>query len=97
MITPISVPYTFMTVNISYKFKNTAMLASIILPNSILKYASYRKTSKSDFDMQWNKASRKFKTNQFKLCQNLPPDSFAKWIPSLDYITTYTEFSREGS
>jgi hypothetical protein len=46
MITPLNVPYNLMTMHVSYKFKDTGFMTSIVLPNSILKFASYMKISK---------------------------------------------------
>lgn len=82
MITPLHVPYNLMTMHIRYRFKETGYMTSIILPNSVLKFASYMKISKSDFDSQW-RTSTKLKTNSFSLCRQLAPDSFNKWIPVL--------------
>lgn len=47
MIAPINVPYCLMTMNISYKFKNTGYMTSIVLPNSVLKFASYMKINRT--------------------------------------------------
>lgn len=82
MITPVSVPYSLMTMHISYKFKNTGYMTSIVLPNSVLKFASYMKINRSDFENNWRN-SKKLRSNPFKLSKNLPPDSFTKWIPVL--------------
>lgn len=49
LITPLTVPYTLMNMHISYRFKDTGYMTSIILPNSVLKFASYMKISQSDF------------------------------------------------
>lgn len=89
MITPLAVPYNLMTMHIRYKFRDTGYMTSIVLPNSVLKFASYMKISRSDFDSNWRSA-KKYKTNPFKLCKQLPPDSFNKWIPVLDNITRYS-------
>jgi len=45
MIAPVSVPYNLMTMHISYRFKDTGYMTSVILPNSVLKLASYMKIS----------------------------------------------------
>ena len=78
-----------MTMNISYKFKGVSIFASIVLPNSVLKFASYMKITSYDFDNNWRN-SRKFRTNPFRLCKYLSPDSFNKWIPTLDFKTQYS-------
>lgn len=89
MITPLSVPYNFMTMHLSYKFNNSQVYTSIVLPNSVLKFVSYMKIGRSDFNNNWKNA-RKFKTNAFRLCKHLAPDTFNKWIPVLDNITNYS-------
>lgn len=89
LIAPISVPYSFMIMNITYKFKGVNIFASIILPSSVLKFATYLKISSSDFDNIWRNA-RKFRTNSFRLSKYLSPDSFNKWIPTLDFKTQYS-------
>ena len=67
-----------------------------MLPNSILKFASYMKISKQEFKESWRDAE-KFKTAAFPLCKNLPPDSFSKYIPALEYLTQYNDFAAPGS
>ena len=52
--------------------------------------------SKAEFFENWQDA-KKFKTNPFKLCRHVPPDSLNKWIPQLEYMSDYSEFSRPGS
>lgn len=96
LVTPLALPFNFLTMNISYKFKGASIFAAIVLPNSVLKFASYMRITTSDFDNNWRN-SRKLKTNPFRLCKYLSPDSFTKWIPTLQPMTQYTDFSREGS
>ena len=41
MISPLAVPYALMTMHIRYKFKDTGYMTSIVLSNSVLKFATY--------------------------------------------------------
>lgn len=46
MITPIKIPFNFMVMHISYKFRESGYMVSVVLPNSVLKFASYMKISR---------------------------------------------------
>lgn len=86
MITPIYVPYCFMTMHLKYKYNNSQIYTGIVLPNSVIKYVSYMKISYEDFVNGW-KNSKKYRTSNFRLCKYLPPDSFNRWIPLLQPLT----------
>jgi hypothetical protein len=89
MITELYVPYSFMTMNLSYQFNGSPTYTSIVLPNSILKFASYREITLKEFESNWNGAI-KLCSNPFKLCKYLPPDSFTKWFPSIETVAPYS-------
>ena len=41
MIATIRLPFIFLTMNLSYRYQHSQVLTSIVLPNSVLKFASY--------------------------------------------------------
>ena len=96
LITPLRVPFSLITMHISYRFQNSEIMTSIVLPNSVLKFASYMRISKQELWESW-RDSEKYKTNSFQLCTSLPPDNFNKYIPALEYLTEYSEFAAPNS
>jgi hypothetical protein len=88
MVTPIFVPYCLMTMRLSYKYNNSQVYTSIVLPNSVIKFASYMRISYEDLGRSW-KSCKKYKTKNFRLCRYLAPESLHKWIPLLENITSY--------
>ena len=47
MFIPIQVPFKFATARIQYDYQGESFRTSIVLPNSILKFAEYRRMSRS--------------------------------------------------
>jgi len=72
MIVPIDVPFSLITMNISYKFKNEKISTCVVLPCSILKFAFYLRIDNNTFESNWRN-SRKYKTNTFTLSKEFPP------------------------
>ena len=56
MIAPIKIPFGFMVMNLSYSIDNSNMAASVVLPNSILKFASYMSINKREYESNWEQA-----------------------------------------
>lgn len=52
--------------------------------------------SRGEFLSRWSSAEL-FKTTEFPLSHNLPPDTLSRWIPSLTEETPYSVFAAPGS
>ena len=80
----------------SYTYRNTRIHTTVALPNSIIKFATYRETTRDEFKRKWEE-STKLKSSPFQLCRYFPPEKMAKWIPDFLELTRYEDFARPGS
>jgi hypothetical protein len=97
VIIPLKPQFPLLRMNLRYEIGGYEHAHSIVLPNSALKFVHFMEVSKQDFLSQWEQTSTLYRTTEFNLSHNLPPDSLVRWIPSLQDISSYTNFVVPGS
>jgi hypothetical protein len=96
MIVPVKHPFPLLSMTLAYQVAGKPHECRVLIPNSVLKLASFLEMSKGEFQTRWI-SSELLKTCEFKLCHYLPPDTFTKWFPTLTELTSYTTFATPGS
>jgi hypothetical protein len=96
IVIPIKAPFPLLAMNLTYQFGGQQQEYKVLIPNSMLKLTHFLDISKSEFQNRWT-ACELHRTDAFKLCHYLAPDTFKKWFPALGELTSYTTFASPGS